>query len=136
MLTLEQALKLRKRNFTDEIGIVFTKLENGCAEGQILIEKFHSNFRGTVHGGCIFSLMDSVAGLASLSTGSYAATSSSNVQYLNPAKDTSLIKARAKPVKLGRLLMVFDVEVSDDADMLIAKGIFTFVRLGDVEGLK
>jgi len=135
-MTLEQALKLRGQSFTDEIGIEFTKLENGCAEGRIIIEKRHSNLRGSVHGGCIFSLMDSVSGLAAFSRGNYVATSSSNILYLNAAIDTACIRAHAKPIKIGKTLQIFDVEVLDDNDKLIAKGNFTFVSLDAIEGFR
>ena len=133
MLTLEQVLKIRKRSFTDEIGIEFTKLENGSAEGNIMLEKRHLNYYGSAHGGCIFSLMDSVAGLAALSNGSYVTTAGGNVHYINAAIGTRFIRAAAKPVKIGNTLLVYDVEVLDDANKLIAKGSFTFVRFGEIK---
>ena len=133
-ITLRQLLKLREPGFTEEIGIEFTKAENSCAEGRILIEKRHLNPSGTVHGGCIFSLMDALAGVAASSGGNRVATSSSNVLFLNAAADTNYIKAFAKPIKLGKTLQVFDVEVLDDADRLIAKANITVFILGSIDG--
>ena len=131
-MTLEQILKIRRSGFNEDIGIEFTNLENFCCEGRIKIEARHLNASGGVHGGCIFTLMDSVCGIAAFSSSNYVTTSSSNVLFLNQAMNTQYIRTIAKPIKLGKSLKIYEAEVFDDADKLISRANFTFFVLGEL----
>ena len=126
-------LNHNRRNFINEVGIEFTELKDGTAIGHILIEEKHLNINGAVDGGCIFTLMDSTSGLGAVSHGNYVTTSNSSVMYLTAAMNTRYIKAIAKPVKIGKTLLNYDVEVFNDAEAVLAKGSFTFVVLAGIE---
>jgi acyl-CoA thioesterase len=99
------------------------------AEGEITLGAQHMNTRDVVHGGCIFSLMDNVAGSAALTTGNWVTAANSDVMFLRPALQTKKLRARAEVLKSGRALIIAEIQVWNDADELIAKGSITFFRL-------
>lgn len=118
-----------KQGFAYDVGIRITEISEGYAEGEIEILPRHVNPMGTVHGGVIFTLMDTVGGSAAISRGTYVTTSSSHVIYINAARGTSKLRAVAKEIKSGRTLQDIDIEVFDDNDKLIAKSTMVYYRL-------
>lgn len=109
--------------FANSIGIVVTQAADGCAEGEIILEKRHFNPIGSVHGGCLFSLADTVAGVALASTDVVCTTLSSHVEFLNGAmkgRSHKLI-AKAAPVRIGGRIAVYNVEITDDTGVDIAR---------------
>ena len=128
-MDLEEYKRFRNAHvgFARDVGIVITHLTEGLCEGEIRLEARHLNPLGKVHGGAIFTLMDTVAGVAGATYGYYITTSGGNVDYLRPAGG-AVLRARATAVKAGKALMVFDVEALDEEDVLVAKGSFTLFR--------
>ncbi|WP_138159960.1 PaaI family thioesterase [Peptoniphilus catoniae] len=111
------------------LGIITTKMEEGYAKGEISLKKEYFNPMGSVHGGLIFSLADTIAGSASVSYGSKTATLSSNMNFVSAAFNTEKIVADAKVVKRGKKVIVVEVTVSDDKNKAVALGTFTFFNL-------
>ena len=109
---------LEKRNnangFANDIGIEIIEVEEGYAKGEIQIEEKHLNPGNSVHGGCIFTLADTVGGCAAWTRGSYVATASSNINYLNAAIDCKKIVAIAREIKAGKKLLVYEVDIFDE----------------------
>jgi len=136
-INYEKLLELRNRKvgFNHDIGLNFTRIEEGYAEAELPIEERHLNPLGTVHGGCTFTLMDAVGGSAAISYGYLITTASSHVLFINAARNTKKLRAVAKAIKAGRTLIDIDVEVFDDADEMVAKATFVFFRLGEKIGV-
>lgn len=107
--------------FAKDIGIKMISISKGYAKGEINISKSHLNPGESVHGGCIFTLADTVGGAAAWSRGNYVVTTSSNITYLNPAIESKKLIAIAKEIKFGKKILVYDVDIWDDSDRLIAK---------------
>lgn len=116
--------------FASDIGIKMLSISEGYAKAEINIEKKHLNPGNSVHGGCIFSLADTVGGAAAWSRGNYVVTSSSNINYLNPAIESKRLIGIAKEIKFGKKILVYDVEIWDEKDRLIAKVTNTYYNLG------
>ena len=116
--------------FASDIGIKILSISEGYAKAEINIEKKHLNPGNSVHGGCIFSLADTVGGAAAWSRGNYVVTSSSNINYLNPAIESKRLIGIAKEIKFGKKILVYDVEIWDEKDRLIAKVTNTYYNLG------
>lgn len=113
-------------DFMNTVGMKISKLEEGYAETQIKVTPDHLNFSGIVHGGCLYTLADVAAGLATFSFGGTAVTLSSSFNYLSAAPgSTSLLRAVAKAKKHGRTITVLEVEVFAD-DKLVCDGTFTY----------
>lgn len=72
------------------------------------------------HGGFIFGLADTAAGVAARATGRSAVTVNSSIDYLHAVKGKQ-ISAIAKCIKEGRTISVYDVSVYDEQKRLVAK---------------
>lgn len=114
------------------VGVTITEMSTGYAAGEIILSECHRNLIGSVHGGCIFTLADSVSGAAAVSHGNKATTLSSDFHYLNPALDCKKLIAKATEIKYGKTINVFEVKVTDEKDRLLAQGTFSYFILGGI----
>ena len=83
-----------------------------------------------VHGGVIAALIDKAGtaaawAFADIGDGARGATAAMNINYLEAAVEADLT-ATAQVLRRGRALTVADVDVTDDDQRLIAKGIVTY----------
>ena len=119
---------LRRSNcegtFSYENGIRITAVDDGCAEGEMVITSGSMNPLGIVHGGVMCTLMDQVAGVAACSRGSTCRTINCEVRFLSPGIAGKL-HACAKAIRMGGSLAVIGVEVCDDHGTLCAEGTYT-----------
>ena len=76
------------------------------------------NPMGIAHGGLLFGLADTCAGILAFTTGKKCVTSSANMNYLKPAKDK--IVAIATILKTGKNIGYYNVEIKNDKDELVA----------------
>jgi len=124
---------IKQRNtqiqFLRLVGINITEMKYGYAVGEIILQEHHQNLIGSVHGGCIFSLADSVSGAAAMSYGNPATTLSSDFHFLSPAITCTKLTATASEIKRGKTINVFDVEVRDEKETLLARGTFSYFNL-------
>ena len=130
-MTLEDVLKYKGANngFNEHVGIEMTGLSEGYAKGELIVRDCHKNQIGSVHGGCLFTLADSIGGLAASSRGSRMTTISGEFHFLRPAITTKKLICTAKELKYGKKIAVYDVEIIDENNSLIAKGTFSFYNL-------
>lgn len=131
-IDFEKLIKYRNDldGFSKEIGVKILDISDGYAKAEINIERKHINPGNSVHGGYIFTLADIVGGSAAWSRGNYVVTISSNITYLNPAIDSKKIIAEAKEVKWGKAILVYDIEVYDEKNRLLAKAINSYFNIG------
>ena len=71
--------------FSTNSRIFVTRIEQGCAEGVLHADESSLNPNGIVHGGCLVTLADTVAGCAAHGLGGQYVTLSSNLNFLAPA---------------------------------------------------
>ncbi|HIS47681.1 MAG TPA: PaaI family thioesterase [Candidatus Scybalocola faecigallinarum] len=125
----ELKARIESSGFAKHTGIELLEAENGTATGRIVLEPVHGNPIGSIHGGCIFTLVDTIAGTAFVTTGKSCTTLSANIDYLNAAIKSKVLIAKASPARIGNHIAVFDVRVTDDRDVLIARASVTFYVL-------
>ena len=103
-------------------------MEGGSSEGELEVHPDSLNLYNIVHGGALAALADTVAGSGVFfATGHYCVTVNYAFNFLRPAKGTNQkIRCRATPEKLGRTLCVYHVSLTDDEDVEVANGNFTF----------
>ena len=120
-----------QHGFPNHLGIRVLEITKGCARAEMDLERpeFMNATGNTVHGGVIYSLADSVTGAAAWSSGHFAATASSEIHYINAAMHSKKLIGIARAIKFGKRLFVFDAEIRDDQDLLIAKGLFSYMPL-------
>lgn len=111
------------------MGIEITDLERGWARAEMEYKDFQINSNGSVHGGMIFSLADSVAGTAACTHGNMVTTSNGSIYFLSPAFHPKRLIAEAQEIKAGRNLMTYDVKVKTESGKLISKAIMEYFNL-------
>ena len=116
------------QSFSSYNGITVTKLEKDVAEGELVITPQSLNSAGIVHGGCLATLADTVAGNGvACATGHMCVTVNYSFHFLSPAfGDGHKIYCRAFPQKIGRTLCLYEVSLTDDNGREVAAGSFTF----------
>lgn len=125
--TIKEAFK--KNEFINLLGMELLEINEGYAKGKIEIKPHHTNLYGSVHGGCLFSLADTVAGIAACTYGNYSSTISGNMNYLKPAINTKNIYCIATVSRQGKSISVYNVEIINDNKEIIQTGSFTFYML-------
>lgn len=109
---------------------------DGRAEGELTPGKENQNPWGTVHGGALASLADTVAGACAVAaTGSVCVTVDSYLNYLRPAVAGSAVRCVAQAEHIGKTICVIQVRILGDEDKSLATGQFTFCRTGALEEL-
>ncbi|NCB62088.1 MAG: PaaI family thioesterase [Clostridia bacterium] len=116
----------RPEYFSAVNNITITKVGDGYAEGELTITQHSLNPLGIVHGGCLATLADTVAGAAVASRRRASVTLNYAMNFLAPATGTK-IKCIAAPLKVGRTVCVYSCVLTDDGDHRVATGDFTFI---------
>ena len=106
--------------------------DDHSAEGEMEIRTDTQNPMGVVHGGALFTLADTVAGTAAFTTGRTCVTLDSSMQFLSAARGDKVFCV-ATPKKVGRIILVYDISITDSEDRLVATGIFTFYATGEYQ---
>jgi len=114
-----------------DIEIIENSIE--YARGKMRIESKHINRIGSVHGGAIFSLADTIGGCAAASNGTAAATISGNINYLSPAINTKEIIAVARIIKSGKNILVYNIDLFDEKEKLLATATFTYFAINKLK---
>ena len=111
--------------FSYENGILLTHLEPGYAKGELTFGPNLINPMGNVHGGALATLADVVAGCCACSKGGRCVTANSSMEFLRPA-NTPKLYCEATPKKMGRSLSVIQFTITNDQDVVVATGTYTF----------
>lgn len=115
--------------FIKEMEMELVELKEGYARGKIVIKEKHLNPMGTVHGGLLFGLADTVAGVAAMTSGYSVVTLSSSINYLNAAANTEYIEAFANVVKDGRTTSVYDCMIKTKEGVDVCKVTITYFKV-------
>ena len=123
----EKLLRFINRSglFAYENGMTVTEVRPGYGEGVLKVGPTVLNPHGTVHGGALYTLADTVAGTAACPPGFTCVTVNSSMEFLRPASG-SAIRCVATPKKEGRTLSVMQVVLTNEAGQEVATGTFTF----------
>ena len=89
------------------------------------IKKDGLNPMGIVHGGVLFGLADTAAGVLSSMGGIEQVTTSSTMNYIRPAVK-GILYAVATKLKVGKSIGYFEVKIFDDNDLLLATSYVNF----------
>ena len=95
----------------------------------VAFREYHVNPIGSVHGGVIFFLADSVGGTAASSRGSRVTTANGTISYLNAAMNPEKLIAEAVELKAGKNLLTYDVYIRTEEGKLVAKATLEYFSL-------
>lgn len=102
-------------------------------KGRTAIQKEFTNIYGDLHGGVLYSAVDTICGIAAGTYGYYVTTVDGQIRYLKAARATEYVTCTAKVVKPGRNITVVSFEIMDSNGMLLNTGDFTFYNLKEKE---
>jgi 1,4-dihydroxy-2-naphthoyl-CoA hydrolase len=91
--------------------------------GRLRWRKELTTAAGLLHGGALMALADSLGGVCAylnLPPGSSTATISSTTNMLRPVRAGTVI-ARARPLRVGRTVIVVQTDCNDEAARLVAQ---------------
>ena len=103
----------------------------GIGSATMIIREDHRQESGVVQGGLIVTLADYAfyrAVKSLLGPGQRSVTVELKVNFIAPAKD-GVLTATARVVSGGRRIIVVEGEVTDDRQVLIARGLSTYLVL-------
>ncbi len=105
------------------------RIEKGIAIGEMPVREEILNINGSVHGGALYTLADTIGGAAAATHGNRVATASGSIEYLAAAMNTDKLVCKAEVVKEGKRLSVSEVKVYDSSGKLLAIGLFEYARM-------
>lgn len=117
------------RGYAKHSGITITKVDKDYCEGILTITPDSCNYLGIVHGGCLATLADTVAGVAACSSGRGTVTINYGFSFLRPATGKT-IRCVAEPEKVGKQITVFRCSLYNEEEKMVASGQFTFYMTG------
>jgi uncharacterized protein (TIGR00369 family) len=119
--------------FVAAAGLTITTVRPDRFEGYIELGEEHHQPWGIVHGGVYATAVETAASLAASAfaaeRGNYAVGVNNNTSFLRPLTG-GRVEVTAHPIQQGRTQQLWQVDVVDQADRLIATG---QVRLANVE---
>ncbi len=116
-------------HFASYVDIEITDAGLGWSKGEVVLQDHHFNPIGSVHGGLLFALADSVGGSAACTRRRPVCTLNSEISYLNAAMDTKKLVAEAHEVKAGKKTCVYQVDIFNDSGVLLVTSIMTYFYL-------
>lgn len=116
---------------SNNLNLEFIEANEGFSMVRMHIDEKVLNPYGIVHGGATFTLADSAAGAASISLNSPYVTMDASINYLNPGTGKYL-EAKGEVVYTGEKTCVVEINIVNDTNTLVAKGMFTMYKV-DIE---
>lgn len=127
---LAEIVENRMSAFTQSLGIQFHSIERGRCVLRLPVLDHHYNSTDRVHGGVIFSLLDSAMGAAAFSVlepHESTATIEAKINYTRAVTGGEL-ECTGKVVHAGTRTVIVDGEIWQDG-ALVAKCLGTFARI-------
>lgn len=125
----EFELVVNRNPFAAQLGIELLEIHEGYVHIRVKTRENFQNIYGDLHGGCLYTIADTMAGVAAGTYGYYVTTVNGSIQYLKAARNTEYIFCEAKVIKPGKTISVVHVEIKDDKDLLLNTAEFTFYNL-------
>ena len=127
---VEKATELINRSeFVRLLGMEILELDKEHAKGRMPFDIRYCNPFGTMHGGSLYSLADTVTGTLANHVGCDVNTIDGSLNFLEAAAGTEYVYCIATLKKCGRHLVTVEAEIKDDDGKLLDCGLFTFFRM-------
>lgn len=127
---LTQAVKelVARNNFISYLGLELIELGPNKTVGRVPFSEKLINPYGTMHGGCLYALADTVGGTLANMNGRLVTTTNGNMSYLEPAINTKYVYCEATMVRCGKHLVTVDIQIKGDEGQIFDVATFTFFR--------
>ncbi len=108
------------------------RMEEDCAEVELLVHPESRNLYGGLHGGLLYTMADCAAGGAARSRGMRYVTLSSSFEFHRTTKE-EVLRAVATVRHRGQSICSISVEVKDCKGKLLASGSYTMFYTGKLD---
>lgn len=119
-----------KGGFVEDNNIKLLSYEEGNLVLKLECLPKHYNGMGVIHGGVMFLLADTAAGLACIIRGRKSVTISSNMNFIRNITGGSMYTS-TRFIHEGGKTSVVEVSIHDEEGKNLAVGIFTFYRIAE-----
>ena len=109
-------------DYRTKAGIKLTLISRDYAEGELTLGP---DYDSDLDRGLLFTMADSVAGIAACSRGIPYVTLSSTINFIK-AVSSGKVTCKAVPRQVEEGISVFEASIMDEDDSTVAVGIFTF----------
>ena len=107
-------------NCAPALGIKIIEMDDGYAQMTMAVTPNMLNGHHSCHGGQLFSLADTAFAYACNSQGLAAVASAASIDFLRPAFVGELLTATARVKQQGKLTGVYDIEIVNQQQKVIA----------------
>ena len=119
---------LNKSPFIQFMNVELIELTENYAKGRMPFNKEYHNPYGTMHGGCLYSLADTIAGTVANMSGKLVTTVEGSLRFLEPAYNSEYIYCEATLIRTGKTLVTVNAEIKNDDGKLLDCGYFTYFK--------
>ncbi len=116
--------------FIKYLGIELLELDETKAKGRMPFSEKACNPFGTMHGGSLYALADTIAGTLADPTGKDVVTVDGSLKFLEAAYNTRYVYCDAAIIRRGKHLTTVEVSITGDDGRLLDCGLFSFFRKG------
>lgn len=131
---VEQLNQMDSGHFASHIGLVIDSATKDRIEGHVDINETHTQPMGIVHGGVYCSIVETLSSLGSALTafesGKNTAGVENHTSFIRAIGAGNRVTAVATPIHRGRTMHLWQVEIHDPRERLVARGT---VRLAILE---
>lgn len=121
--------KIKLSEFICNMELEFEELTTEKAVARIPFKSKFLNPYGSVHGGFLYSLADTVAGSLAAMCGYYCTTAEGSMNFFEPAIDTEYVYCNAFCMRNGKHLVNIKIEIRDDKGNLLDDASFNYFKL-------
>ena len=119
-----------KGTYSEVLGLQILECEDGYCRAMLPIKDEFLNPLGGLHGGFMYTIADTVGGVAAtrIGSGENVTTISGTMQFYRAALNLTELYAEAKVVKDGKRVAFVDTEVTSKDGTVYSKASFSFAR--------
>lgn len=118
--TITQERMLQNDNYSQWLGIEILDVSLGKCQLSMKVRNEMLNGFGIAHGGITFSLADSAFAFSSNSYGYHAVSIETSISHTKAVKENDILTATSIERSRGRSIGVYDVEVKNQNDKIVA----------------
>jgi uncharacterized protein (TIGR00369 family) len=120
-------------HFDELIGLTFTEMSKDGVTAQFTITPALQQPYGILHGGVLCSVVESVGSVSGALWYDGPVVGTSNHTNFIKATREGTLTARSTPIHRGRTQQLWEIDVTDEQDRLVAKGQLRLANLDNSE---
>ena len=116
-------------HFSGNAGLEIVDVGRGFCKGKIRVSELHLNPLQTVHGGVMYTMADTISGLAAATAGNPGPTVSGDMYFMRPATGCTEIYCESRIIKRGSHINVVEASILNDKGEELARAVMQYMPL-------